>query len=127
MAKKNQQVDMAPLERDDALFAALGKNKKRKRRKIIITVVSIVLVLAIVAVVGVTTLQKRVREEFAASAGEVLSYEVTTGSISTVPVPTAHKVAKPKKKMATSVVTAIQVSSGTMSPTASFTTCSTAK
>ena len=84
MAKKNQQVDMAPLERDDALFAALGKNKKRNRRKIIITVVSIVMVLAIVAVVGVTTLQKRVREEFVASVGEVLSYEVTTGSISTV-------------------------------------------
>ena len=71
MAKKNKQVDMAPLERDDALFAALGKNKKRKRRKIIITVVSIVLLLAIVAMVGVTTLQKRVREEFAASASEV--------------------------------------------------------
>lgn len=68
---------------DDALFETLGKNKKRKRRKIIITVVSIVLVLAIIAVVGVSFLQRRVREQFASSSGEVLSYEVTTGSIST--------------------------------------------
>ena len=69
---------------DDALFETLGKNKKKKKRKIIITVVSIVLVLAIIAVVGVSFLQRRVREQFASSSGEVLSYEVTTGSISTV-------------------------------------------
>ena len=69
---------------DDALFETLGKNKKRKKRKIIITVVSIVLVLAIIAAVGVSFLQRRVREQFASSSGEVLSYEVTTGSISTV-------------------------------------------
>ena len=31
---------------DDALFEALGKNKKRKKRKLILTVVSIVLVAA---------------------------------------------------------------------------------
>ena len=84
MAKKDQKADMAPLERDDALFAALDKNKKRKRRKIILTVVIILLVLAVVAVVGVSFLQRRVREQFAASTGEVQSYEVTTGSISTV-------------------------------------------
>jgi len=69
---------------DDALFETLGKNKKRKKRKIIITVVSIVLVLAIIAVVGVSFLQRQVREQFASNQGEVLSYEVTTGSISTV-------------------------------------------
>ena len=69
---------------DDALFETLGKNKKRKKRKIIITVVSIVLVLAIIAAVGVSFLQRRVREQFASSSGEVLSYQVTTGSISTV-------------------------------------------
>ena len=84
MAKKDKQSDMPELQRDDALFETLGKNKKRKRRRIIITVVSIVLVLAIIAVVGVSFLQRRVREEFASSQGEVLSYEVTTGSISTV-------------------------------------------
>ena len=84
MAKKRSKTDAPEVHRDDALFEALGKNKKRKRRKIIITVVSIVLVLAIVAFVGVGALQKRVREQFASSQGEVLSYEVTTGSISTV-------------------------------------------
>ena len=84
MAKKEKTSDMPNLQRDDALFEALGKVKKRKRRKIIITVVSIVLVLAIIAVAGVSILQRRVREQFAGNQGEVLSYEVTTGSISTV-------------------------------------------
>ena len=71
-------------QKDDALFEALGKNKKKKKRKIIITVVSIVLVIAILATVGVLFLRRRVREQFATSSGEVLAYEVTTGSISTV-------------------------------------------
>ena len=84
MAKKDKQTDVPSVQRDDALFETLGKNKKRKRRKVIITVVSIVLVLAIIAVVGVSFLQRRVRERFASNQGEVLSYEVTTGSISTV-------------------------------------------
>ena len=84
MAKKPKSSDAPSVQRDDALFETLGKNKKRKRRKIIITVVSIVLVLAIIAVTGVGFLQRRVREQFAASQGEVLSYEVSTGSISTV-------------------------------------------
>ena len=84
MAKKEKQTEMPALERDDALFETLGKNKKRKKRKIITTVVTIVLVLAIIAVAGVSFLQRRVREQFASNQGEVLSYEVTTGSISTV-------------------------------------------
>lgn len=84
MAKKPKSSDALNVQRDDALFETLGKNKKRKRRKIIITVVSIVLVLAIIAAVGVSFLQRRVREQFASNQGEVLSYEVTTGSISTV-------------------------------------------
>ena len=84
MAKKDKQTDAPSVQRDDALFETLGKNKKRKRRKIIITVVSIVLVLAIIAVTGVGFLQRRVREQFASNQGEVLSYEVSAGSISTV-------------------------------------------
>ena len=84
MAKKDKQEDMPILQKDDALFEALGKSKKRKKRKIIITVVSIVLILAIIAIVGVGFLQRRVREQFASNKGEVLSYDVTTGSISTV-------------------------------------------
>ena len=84
MAKKDKQTDAPSVQRDDALFETLGKNKKRKKRRIIITVVSIVLVLAVVGVVGVGLLQRQVREQFASNQGEVLSYEVTTGSISTV-------------------------------------------
>ena len=84
MAKKDNRKDMPSLQRDDALFEALGKNKKRKKRRIIMTVVSIILVLAIIAVAGVSFLQRRVREQFASSKGEVLSFDVTTGSISTV-------------------------------------------
>ena len=84
MAKKDKTTDMPSTQRDDALFETLGKNKKKKKRKIIMTVVSIVVVLAIIAVVGVSFLQRRVREQFASNQGEVLSYEVTTGSISTV-------------------------------------------
>ena len=84
MAKKSNEAEVPGVQRDDALFETLGKNKKRKKRRIIITVVSIVVVLAIIAVVGVSFLQRRVREQFATSQGEVLSYEVTTGSISTV-------------------------------------------
>ena len=84
MAKKDNQSSMPDAQRDDALFEALGKTKKRKKRRIILTVVSIVLVLAIIAVVGVSFLQRQVREQFASNQGEVLSFEVTTGSISTV-------------------------------------------
>ena len=82
--KASGKQGVTGMHQDDALFERLGKNKKRKKRKIIITVVSIVLVLAIIAVVGVSFLQQRVREQFAFNQGEVLSYEVATGSISTV-------------------------------------------
>ena len=84
MAKKDKSLKKSQAEKDDTLFVALGLQKKRKKRKIIITTVSIVLVLAIVAVVGVILLKRKVREEFATTKGEVLSYEVTTGTISTV-------------------------------------------
>ena len=82
MAKKNKASEA--VQRDDALFEALGKNKRKKKRKIIITVTVILVVLAIVAVVGVSFLQKRVREQFATNQVEVLSYEASIGSISTV-------------------------------------------
>ena len=40
--------------------------------------------LAAAAIIGVSFLQQKVREEYASGQGEVLSYDVTTGSISTV-------------------------------------------
>lgn len=72
------------LQKDDALFETLGKNKKRKRRRILLTVLSVTLVLAIIVAATVSVLQKRVRQRFNASSGKVLTYEVTTGTISTV-------------------------------------------
>ena len=80
MSKKEKAV----VSKDDALFEALGKNKKRRRRRILITVVSIVVALAITGIVGIAALQRKVRQEFASASGEVLSHTVSTGTISTV-------------------------------------------
>lgn len=71
-------------QKDDALFDELGKQKKKRKRKIIRTAVIVIVVLAIVLVAGVSILQRRVREQFASSGTEVLSYEAATGTISTV-------------------------------------------
>lgn len=84
MKKKNEISEQAEMLKDDALFEELGKNKKKKKRRIVITVVSVVTAVAVIAVVGVSLLQKKVRERFASGSGEVLSYEVKTGTISTV-------------------------------------------
>ena len=72
------------VSKDEALFEALGKSKKKKKKKIIRTVISIVLILAILLISAVNFLQRRVRQEFAMGDVEVISYEVTTGTISTV-------------------------------------------
>ena len=86
MDKEKQQDNQMPSlnQKDDALFEALGKSKKKKKRKILRTVIAIVVALALVLVLGVSILQRRVREEFASASLEVLSYEVTTGTISTL-------------------------------------------
>lgn len=82
--KNSQETESARNAKDDALFEALGKSKKRRKRKLITTITVIVLVVAIVLIAGVGILQRRVRDQFAASNTEVLSYEVSTGTISTV-------------------------------------------
>lgn len=69
--------------KDDALFEALGKNKKRKKRKILITVGVIVLVLAVALTGMVMSLRKKVLENFGGSTAEVLSYAAQIGTIST--------------------------------------------
>ena len=89
MAKKDKSLaasgqQMPQTQKDDALFEALGQSKKRKKRRIIITVISILLVLAVIAVITVSSLQRKVRLEFATSSGEVLSHTVATGTISTL-------------------------------------------
>lgn len=71
-------------QRDDALFEALDKSKKEKKRRIIRTLAILILVLAGLLIVLVSTLQRRVREEFASRDTEVESYAVQTGTISTL-------------------------------------------
>jgi len=84
MANTDNQKNMPELSRDDALFETLGKNKKRKKRRILITVVSIVAVLAVIITAAVIILRQRVQEQFASTQADVLSHQVTIGSISTV-------------------------------------------
>lgn len=86
MSKKNQpDAQMNPQEsRDEALFDALGKSKKKKKRKILRTVLIIVLIVAAVLTAAVIILQQRVRDRFAVMDADVLSYDVKTGTISTV-------------------------------------------
>ena len=90
MNKKNKATEQSAggMEeqnpRDEALFEARGKSKKKEKHKIIRTIIIVILVTAIVLVAGVSILQRRVREQFASGASEVLSYEATSGTISTL-------------------------------------------
>lgn len=86
MSKKNHPQDaMEPREKkDEALFEALGKSKKRKKQRLIRTVLILGLAVAVILTATVVILQRRVRERFASFEVDVLSYEVTTGTISTV-------------------------------------------
>lgn len=70
--------------KDEALFEALGKNKKAKKLRLIRTVVIIVTILAVILIVGVNVLQRQVREQFGSSSDEVLSEQAERGTISTV-------------------------------------------
>ena len=71
-------------KKDDALFEQLGKNKKRRRRKVIVTVLTVILILAVLLVGLVIYLRRTVRERFASGTDQVQSYEVKTGTLSTV-------------------------------------------
>lgn len=72
------------MNRDDALFEELSKKKKRRRRKILITVLVILAVVGVALVIAVGRLRTSVRERFGGSGTEVLSQEVTRGTLSTV-------------------------------------------
>lgn len=82
--KREETGSDLTVSKDEALFEALGKSKQKKKKKIIRTISSIVLILAIVLISGVNILQRRVRQEFAMNDLEVISFDVTTGTISTV-------------------------------------------
>lgn len=71
-------------QRDDKLFAELKKTKQRKRRRILLTVGIVILLAAIVLLAAVSRLRASVRERFAATGQEVLSYAAETGTLHTV-------------------------------------------
>lgn len=72
------------MNRDDALFEELSRKKKRRRRRIWITVLLILAVVGVALVITVGRLRASVRERFGGTGIEVLSYEVTRGTLSTV-------------------------------------------
>ena len=85
MSRQNQENPNTPLpEQDDALFQALRQSKKQRRRKRIRTAAIGAVVLIVALILGVTTLRRRVREQFAMSSTEVLSAQAQRGTISTL-------------------------------------------
>lgn len=90
MSKDNQEKKLAPngmeelTGRDDALFDELGRSRKKKKRRIVRVVISIVVILAIILTCAVSILRRRVREQFGMDHTNVLSHEVTSGTISTL-------------------------------------------
>ena len=85
MSKQTQDNPNVPQpEQDDALFQALSQSKKQRRRKRIRTAAIVAVVLVVALVLGVTTLRRRVREQFAMTTSEVLSARAQRGTISTV-------------------------------------------
>lgn len=72
------------MQRDDALFEALGKSKKKRKRKILLTVLIVILAAAVILVAVVTNLRRQVREQFAMADDEILTYEAATGTLHTV-------------------------------------------
>ena len=71
-------------QRDDALFEQLGKNKKRRRRRVLITVLTVILAVALILTGLVVYLRRTVRQRFSSDTNQVLSYQVKTGTLSTV-------------------------------------------
>ena len=81
--KKETQVP-AEGERDQALFDAIGKDKKRRKRRAWITAVVIVALVAAGLTAAVIYGQKKVRDRVDSmnvGSTQVLSYTVDTGSV----------------------------------------------
>lgn len=68
---------------DDALFDALNKAKRKKRRHRLITILVILAIVAGSLMFAVNSLRKRVEASMAVEGDEVLTYNVSVGSIST--------------------------------------------
>ena len=70
-------------QRDDALFEALGKNKKKRKQKIVRTIVILLVILAVVLTAVIVILRRQVKERFSNNTVEVQTYEASRGTIST--------------------------------------------
>jgi len=84
MAKNKTQLINVGDEANEQLFASISKNKKKKKKRIIITVISVVAVVLVAAVITVGILQQKVKQQFASSSDDIKTYDVETGTISTV-------------------------------------------
>lgn len=71
-------------EKDEALFQQVQAIKKRKKRRVTLTVITIVALVLVGIAVAVTTLQARVRTQFASNGPDVKNYQAKVGRISTV-------------------------------------------
>ncbi len=69
--------------RDEALFKAIDKGKKKKRLKRIITVLIIIAVVAVGLIIAVNRLQAKVRDAVSTQDDKILTWAVTKGSVST--------------------------------------------
>ncbi len=76
MSEQNQHAE--------ELFDKLSKDKKKRRRRLLRTVVIVILVVAVALLILVSALRRNVERRFAATAAEVQSYQVSTGTIHTV-------------------------------------------
>ena len=84
--KDVQTPAAADEERDQALFDAIGKDKRRKKRRTWITVIVIVALLAAGITAAVIYGQKKVRDQVSSmnyNTTQVMSYTVDTGSVNT--------------------------------------------
>ncbi len=68
---------------DENLVEMHRKAKKRTKNKLILTIVIVVVIILVVEAAAIVMLRNRVSESVSSSDSEVLSAEVTTGSIST--------------------------------------------
>ena len=84
--KKDSLAPAAEEERDQALFDAIGKDKRRKKRRTWITVIVIVALVAAGLTAAVIYGQKKVRDQMGMmnyGGTQVVSYTVDTGSVNT--------------------------------------------
>ncbi|MCD8324109.1 MAG: HlyD family efflux transporter periplasmic adaptor subunit [Clostridiales bacterium] len=68
---------------DDYLVEMHRQAKKKKKRKVVITLVIVIAVILAAVIAAIIILRNRVADSVSSSENEVLSAEVTTGSIST--------------------------------------------